>query len=98
MDEEMISRRFWFEHESGRRLFPQRQKNQQTGCALYRVGKGAGANQVKNQLELDDIEDVYRHVFRHGWLVRMRAADGWNGMYGKGGRSIVRTSEGQARA
>jgi hypothetical protein len=28
----------------------------------------------------------------------MRAADGWNGMYGKDGRSIVRTSEGRARA
>lgn len=96
MNEEMISRRFWFEHESGRRLFPLRQKNQKTGKALFRVGKGAGANQVRNQRELDDIEDVYRHVFHKGWLVRMRAADGWGGMYGKDGPSIVLTSEGAA--
>lgn len=93
MDEEPISNRFWFEHESGRRLYPVRQKNQKTGRISYRIGKGAGANRVVNQHELDDIEDVYRKVFNDGWLVRMRARDGWNGMYGKDGPSIIRTSE-----
>ena len=93
MDDEHISDRFWFEHESGRRLYPLRQKNQQTGRALFRVGKGKGANKVASQLELDDIEEVHRRVFHDGWLVRMRAEDGWNGMYGKDGPSIVRTSE-----
>lgn len=96
MDDEQISDRFWFEHESGRRLYPQRQRNQQTGRALFRVGKGKGANKVANQLELDDIEEVHRRVFQDGWLVRMRAEDGWNGMYGKDGPSMVRTSEGAA--
>ena len=93
MDDEQISDRFWFEHESGRRLFPQRQRNQQTGRVLFRIGKGKGANKVANQLELDDIEEVHRRVFQDGWLIRMRAEDGWNGMYGKDGPSIVRTSE-----
>lgn len=93
MEDELISDRFWFEHESGRRLYPVRQKNQRTGSVRYRVGKGAGANRVENQLELDDVEEVFRRVFHDGWLVRLRARDGWNGMYGKDGPSIVRTSE-----
>jgi hypothetical protein len=97
MDDELINRRFWFEHESGRRLFPQRQKNRQTGRALFRIGKGKGANRVENQLELDDVEEVFRRVFNDGWLVRMRADDGWHGMYGKDGPTILRTSEDQSR-
>lgn len=93
MEDEPISDRFWFEHESGRRLYPVRQKNQKTGRVRYRIGKGAGANRIENQLELDDIDEVFRKVFHDGWLVRMRARDGWNGMYGKDGPSIVGTSE-----
>ncbi len=93
MDDEPISDRFWFDHSSGRRLYPQRQTNRQTGKALFRVGKGRKYNRVENQLELENIEEVYRYVFHEGWSVRMRAEDGRNGMYNKDGPSIIRTSE-----
>jgi hypothetical protein len=61
----------------------------------YRVAVGqAGANKVVNQVQLDDVEDVYRHVFGKNYSVRMCSVDGkTEGLYAKDGYSIVRTSE-----
>ncbi|MGY1408770.1 hypothetical protein ACW5EG_04210 [Luteimonas sp. A611] len=90
-----IDPRFWFEHSSGQRLYPYRLLNRDTGKATFRVAKpGTGANRKENQLELHDVEDVYRHVFGHGWSVRLRGPDPkFNGLYNARGHSIVRTSE-----
>ena len=87
--------RFWFEHKSGQRLYPYKLKNQKSGRIAFRVAKpGTGANRNVNQLELDDVEDVFRHVFGLGYSVRMRGEDPkFNGLYSKDGHSIVRTSE-----
>ncbi|TZF90683.1 hypothetical protein [Cognatilysobacter lacus] len=92
---ESISDRFWFEHQSGRRLFPYRSVERQTGRWAFRVAPpGTGANRVVNGQLLDDVEDVYRHVFGKGWSVRLCDADGkYDGLYNKDGHSIVRTSE-----
>ena len=87
--------RFWFEHESGQRLYPYRLKNRDTGRVAFRVAKpGAGANRKINQVELDHVEDVFRYVFSLGYSVRMRGDDPkFNGLYSQDGYSIVRTSE-----
>lgn len=92
---ESISRRFWFQHESGRRLYPYRSVERESGRWAFRVAPpGTGANRTENGLLLDDIEEVYRCVFGKGWSVRLCAEDGTNhGLYNKGGYSIVRTSE-----
>jgi hypothetical protein len=90
-----IDPRFWFEHSSGQRLYPYRLVNRDTGRATFRVAEpGTGANRKKNQIELDDVEDVYRHVFGRGWSVRLRGHDPkFNGLYNAKGYSIVKTSE-----
>lgn len=95
LENERISRRFWFAHESGARLYPYRLKDQATGRVAFRVAPGAtGANKVKNQTQLDSEDDVFRHVFGKGWSVRMRSLDGLvEGLYSKDGHSITRTSE-----
>jgi hypothetical protein len=87
--------RFWFEHQSGNRLYPYRLKNRDTGRSTFRVAKpGTGANRKENQSELDDVEEVFRHVFSLGYSVRMRGDDPkFNGLYARDGYSIVRTSE-----
>lgn len=87
--------RFWFEHSSGHRLYPYRLVNRDTGKATFRVAKaGTGANRKENQIELDDVEEVYRHVFGHGWSVRLRGQNPkLNGLYNAKGYSIVKTSE-----
>ena len=87
--------RFWFQHESGKRLYPYRLRNRDTGRIAFRVAKpGAGANRKVNQVELDDVEEVFRHVFSLGYSVRMRGEDPkFNGLYARDGHSIVRTSE-----
>lgn len=93
--EERISRRFWFEHDSGVRLYPYRLRNNRTGQIAFRVAPGAaGANTVESQTQLDDEDAVFQHVFGRGWSVRMRSLDGkTEGLYSKTGSSIVRTSE-----
>ncbi len=70
-------------------------RDNKTGRVTYRVAVGrAGANKVVNQLQLDDVEDVYRYVFRKNYSVRLCSADGkTEGLYAKDGYSIVRTSE-----
>ncbi|WP_374012005.1 hypothetical protein [Pseudoxanthomonas koreensis] len=90
-----LDTRFWFQHSNGQRLYPYRLVNRNTGKATFRVAKpGTGANRKENQIELDDVEDVYRHVFGHGWSVRLRGHDPkLNGLYNAKGYSIVRTSE-----
>jgi hypothetical protein len=90
-----LSRRFWFEHSSGERLFPYKLRDNKTGRVTYRVAVGrAGAHKVENQVQLDDVEDVYRYVFGKNYSVRMCSPDGETyGMYAKDGYSIVRTSE-----
>lgn len=95
MTTDVLDTRFWFEHEKGIRLYPYRLKNRTTGRVMFRVAKpGTGANRNVNQIELDDVEDVFRHVFGMGYSVRMRALDAkFNGLYNKDGYSIVRTSE-----
>src|SRR5690606_8207335 len=91
----VIDPRFWVEHSSGQRLYPYLLLNRDTGRATFRVAKpGAGANRKENQVELEDVEDVYRHVFGHGWSVRLRGRDPkFNGLYNAKGYSIIRTSE-----
>ena len=55
---------------------------------------GKGANLKENQIELDDVEEVFRHVFGLGHSVRLRGLDPkLNGLYSPNGHSIVRTSE-----
>lgn len=90
-----VETRFWFQHSSGQRLYPYRLVNRDTGRATFRVAKpGTGANRKENQIELEDIEDVYRHVFGHGWSVRLRGHNPkLNGLYNAKGHSIVKTSE-----
>lgn len=93
--ENRISDRFWFEHESGKRLYPYKLQDRRSGRVAFRVARGAkGANKTINQTQLDDVDDVYRHVFGKGWSVRMRSIDRTvEGLYNKDGHSIVRTSE-----
>lgn len=93
--DDRISTRFWFEHSSGIRLYPYKLRDNRTGHLAYRVAEPrAGANRVANQLQLDDVEDVYRHVMQMGWSVRMRSMDRrTEGLYNKDGHSIVRASE-----
>jgi hypothetical protein len=90
-----ISTRFWFQHESGARLYPYKLRDQRTGRIAFRVAPGGkGANKVENQTQIDDEADVFRHVFGKGWSVRMRSLDrSVEGLYNKDGHSIVRTSE-----
>ena len=92
---ESISHRFWFQHESGRKLYPYRIVERQTGRWAFRVAPpGTGANRNENQTSLEDVEDVYRHVFGKGWSVRLCDAEGkHDGLYNKDGYSIVSTSE-----
>lgn len=92
---ESISDRFWFKHESGRKLYPYRSVERHSGRWAFRVAPpGTGANRTENQTLLDDVEDVYRHVFGKGWSVRLCDADGkYDGLYNPGGHSIRGTSE-----
>lgn len=92
---ESISHRFWFEHESGRRIYPYKSVERNTGRWAFRVAPpGTGANKKINQTLLDDVEEVYRHVFQKGWSVRLCDENGqFDGLYNKDGHSIVRTSE-----
>lgn len=93
--DERISTRFWFEHSSGVRLYPYKLRDSRTGHLAFRIAEPrTGANRVVNQSQLDDVEDVYRHVMQMGWSVRMRSIDGsTEGLYNKNGYSIVRASE-----
>lgn len=93
--DERISTRFWFEHSSGTRLHPYKLRDKRTGRLAFRVAEPrTGANRVVNQSQLDDVEDVYRHVIQMGWSVRMKSIDGsTEGLYNKDGYSIVRHSE-----
>lgn len=94
-DDNRISLRFWFEHESGVRLYPYKLQDRRTGRIAFRVAPGAtGANRTVNQTQLEDVEDVFRHVFLKGWSVRLRSLDrSVEGLYNKDGHSIRRTSE-----
>src|SRR3546814_1342992 len=72
-----ISQRFWFEHQSGKRLYPYKLRDLRSGRVAFRVAPGAaGANKVENQTQIDNEEEVFRHVFGLGWSVRMRSLDG----------------------
>lgn len=97
---EAISYRFWFEHESGRRLYPYRSTERNSGRWAYRVAPpGTGANKTINQTLLDDVDEVYHHVFDKGWSVRLCDEDGkYDGLYNKDGYSILGTSEDGRRA
>ena len=89
-DLERLDRSFWFIHKGKTKIYPYRLKSRQTGKIAFRVAPpGTGANLTKNQLQLDDVRDVIRHVFEHGWSVRMRSPD-WevDGLYNKDGYSI----------
>jgi hypothetical protein len=94
-DDQRISLRFWFLHDSGVRLYPYRLRDNRSGRVAFRVAPGAtGANKVVNQTQLDDVEAVYQHVFGKGWSVRMRSLDGGvEGLYNRDGYSIKGTSE-----
>src|SRR3546814_20232447 len=71
------SQRFWFEHQSGKRLYPDKLRDLRSGRVAFRVAPGAaGANKVENQTQIDNEEEVFRHVFGLGWSVRMRSLDG----------------------
>ena len=92
---ESISRRFWFEHKSGRRLYPYKSVENNSGRWAFRVAPaGTGANLNINQTLLDDENEVYRHVFGKGWSVRLCDETGkFDGLYNRDGHGIVRTSE-----
>jgi hypothetical protein len=92
---ESISRRFWFEHKSGRRLYPYKSVENNSGRWAFRVApRGTGANLNINQTLLDDENEVYRHVFGKGWSVRLCDENGkFGGLYNKDGHSIIKTSE-----
>lgn len=92
---ESIDHRFWFEHQSGRKLYPYRSVERRSGRWAFRVAPpGMGANRVENGTLLDDVEEVHRHVFGKGWSVRLCDAEGqYDGLYNRAGYSIVRTSE-----
>ena len=92
---ESISDRFWFEHASGRRLYPYRSIERRSGRWAFRVAEPrAGANKTINQTLLDDVEEVCRFVFGKGWSVRLCDENGnHDGLYNKDGYSIRRTSE-----
>jgi hypothetical protein len=93
---ESIDHRFWFEHASGRKLYPYRSVERHSGRWAFRVARpGTGANRVENGILLEDVEEVYSHVFGKGWSVRLCDSDGkHDGLYNKDGYRIVRTSEG----
>lgn len=90
-----IDTSFWFEHRNGVRLYPCRVKRRDTGRVAFRVAQpGTGANRNVNQIELEDVGEVFYHVFALGYSVRMSGLDSrLNGLYSKDGYSIVRTSE-----
>lgn len=96
---EAISDRFWFQHQSGRRIYPYRSVERNSGRWAFRVAPpGTGANKTINQTLLDDVEEVYRHVFHKGWSVRLCDENGkYDGLYNKDGYSIVGTSEDRGR-
>src|SRR3546814_5405589 len=92
----VIRQVFWFEPQSGQRLSPYKLRDLRSGRVAFRVAPGAaGANKVENQTQIDNEEEVFRHVFGLGWSVRMRSLDGsLEGLYNKGGyRSEEHTSE-----
>src|SRR3546814_20256170 len=93
--DDRIGQRFWFEHQSGKRLYPYKLRDLRSGRVAFRVAPGAaGANKVENQTQIDNAEEVFRHVFGLGWSVRMRSLDGYlEGLYNQGGYNIVRTLE-----
>src|SRR3546814_8373706 len=48
--DDRISQRFWFEHQSGKRLYPYKLRDLRSGRVAFRVAPGAaGANKVENQ-------------------------------------------------
>jgi|GEM_PF-2089300 len=95
-----MSTRFWFEHKSGKRLFPYVLKDRITRRLTYRVAESRqGNSKAKYEVQLDDIEDVFRYVFDEGYVVRLKAMDGmFAALYSTTGRNIVRTSESNGRA
>lgn len=97
---ESISRRFWFEHKSGRRLYPYRSIERNSGRWAFRVAPpGTGANKKINQTLLDSEDEVFRYVFGKGWSVRLCGEDGkCDGLYNKDGYSIIGTSESGMRS
>src|SRR3546814_2820468 len=62
--DDRISQRFWFEHQSGKRLYPYKLRDLRSGRVAFRVAPGAaGANKVENQTQIDNEEEVFPHVF-----------------------------------
>ena len=94
MTVDSISTRFWFEHKNGKRLYPYRQRDQVTRRDTFRVAEArSGNSRAKFEVQLDDIEEVYRYVFELGYSVRLKAMDGSSAaLYNKTGRSITGTS------
>ena len=94
-NENPISHRFWFEHETGVRLYPYRLLDRTTGRQYFQVTPDAkGPEQNKSQIQLDSEDEVFDHVFHKGWSVRMCSMDrSLRGLYNKESPSIVRTSK-----
>ncbi len=95
MTADSVSTRFWFEHKTGKRLYPYRLKDQVTRQLRFRVAESrSGNSSARFEVQLDDIEEVYRHVFELGYVVRMKATDGsLAALYSVKGHSIINTSE-----
>src|SRR3546814_10120795 len=56
--DDRISQRFWFEHQSGKRLYPYKLRDLRSGRVAFRVAPGAaGANKVENQTQIDNEEE-----------------------------------------
>lgn len=80
---------FYFEHDSGDRLFPVRLLNRSTGTQAYRVSRDG--NTKADHIELQDDQELLRHVRDLGYSARARCKEsGRNGLYSPAGHSIVR--------
>src|SRR3546814_14188869 len=80
--DDRISPRFWFEHQSGKRLYPYKLRDQRSGRVAYGVAPGAaGANKAENQNHIDNEEEGHRHVVDIGRSVRKTTTNGsWGGL------------------
>ncbi len=94
-NENPISHRFWFEHETGVRLYPYKLLDRATGRTAFRLVPGAKETSLnKNPVQIESEDEVFDHVFHRGWSVRMCSLDrSMQGLYNTASPSIVRTSK-----
>lgn len=67
---DMIDKSFWFSHKNGKRLYPTRMTDSDTGCFAFRVTESS--NKTSDATQLESIDEVIEAVFGRGLSVRMR--------------------------